>query len=110
MVIQNILAFLGSGDINEEIRRWRENGSEAALIDCRTPAEYNLGHIDGSVNIPLDHIEQAENKLPDKHAPILVYCQAGPRATQAASRLKRMNYTDVKAIGGINGYRGKLVR
>ncbi len=110
MVIQNILSFLGGADINKELRIWRENGKQAALIDCRTSAEYALGHIDGSINIPLDHIEQTEKRLPDKHSPILIYCQAGPRAEQAAFRLKRMNYTDVKAIGGINGYRGKLVR
>ena len=110
MAIKNILSFLGSVDINEEIRLWHKNGKQASLIDCRTPAEYKHGHIEGSINIPLDHIEQAEKQLPDKHAPVLIYCQAGPRAGQAASRLKRMNYTDVKAIGGINGYRGKLAR
>ena len=109
-MIKNILSFLGNVDINAEIERWRGNGKQAALVDCRTPAEYASGHIDGSVNIPLDHIEQAEKQLPDKHAPILIYCQAGPRAEQAAFRLKRMNYTDVKAIGGINGYHGKCVR
>ena len=110
MAIKSILSFLGSVNINEEIRLWHESGKQAALVDCRTPAEYASGHIDGSVNIPLDHIEQAEKQLPDKHAPILIYCQAGPRAEQAAFRLKRMNYTDVKAIGGINGYHGKCVR
>ena len=109
-MIKNILSFLGNVDINAEIERWRGNGKQAALVDCRTPAEYASGHIDGSVNIPLDHIEQAEKQLPDKHAPILIYCQAGPRAEQAAFRLKRMNYTDVKAIGGINGCQGKRVR
>ena len=41
---------------------------------------------------------------------MFVYCYSGARSGQAVEALKKMGYEDVKNIGGIAAYRGKLER
>lgn len=103
------MAFLDifkSTDINKEVNRFRTTKG-AALIDVRTEDEFRAGHISGSRNIPLDRIEHADNVLHDKSVPLFVYCQSGGRSRQAVSKLKKMGYTEVYNIGGIEDYKGQ---
>jgi len=44
-----------------------------------------------------------------KNTPIVVYCAKGRRAGIAKRILKRLGYTQVTSLGGINSYTGKLV-
>ena len=46
--------------------------------------------------------------LPNKGAPLFVYCLSGVRSSQAAARLQKMGYTRVNDIGGIAAYTGKV--
>ena len=41
-------------------------------------------------------------------APLFAYCHSGSRSSQAAAMLRHMGYTNVKNIGGIAGYTGKV--
>ena len=79
-------------------------------LDVRTVDEYRQGHIDGSLNIPLQNIHDVKNNIPDLDKPIYVHCLSGGRSAQATSVLKSMGYTNVTDIGGINSYRGKVVK
>ncbi|HWP05852.1 MAG TPA: rhodanese-like domain-containing protein, partial [Polyangiaceae bacterium] len=48
------------------------------LVDVREQHEFNAGFIPGAVHIPRGFLEiQAEGKLPDRKAPIVVYCAGG---------------------------------
>ena len=98
-----------TADINTGVAEYETNDG-AVLIDVRTAEEYRDGHIDGSVNIPLDRISSVENTVKDKSTPLYVYCLSGGRSGQAVSYLKQMGYTNVKNIGGISSYRGKVVK
>ena len=95
-------------DINKGVEEWR-NTTNAVLLDVRTVDEYRQGHIDGSLNIPLQNIQAVKNNIPDLDKPIYVHCLSGARSAQATSVLKSMGYTNVTDIGGINSYRGKVV-
>ena len=69
------------------------------------------GHIGGSRNLPLELLPAAApRELPDRGAPLYVYCRSGGRSRRAAALLKRMGYTNVTDIGGIADYRGRVVR
>ena len=46
----------------------------------------------------------------DINAPLYVYCQSGARSGQAVSMIREMGYKNVTNIGGVNRYKGKLVR
>ncbi len=101
--------FLKPADINAGVEKFKSTGG-AVLLDVRTPAEYKSGHIPGSRNFPLDSIETLPQVIADKNIPIFVHCFSGARSGQAASAMRRMGYTNVTNIGGISGYRGKVVK
>lgn len=101
--------FFRTADINDGISEYRTTNG-AVLLDVRTAEEYRNGHIDGSINLPLDRIHQIENIIKDKSTPLYVYCYSGSRSGQAVSCLKRIGYTNAANIGGINSYHGKVVK
>ena len=103
------LDFLKGPDINQGLREYSA-APGAVLLDVRTPQEYREGHIPGSVNAPLQSLGGEQCVSAGKDAPLFVYCHSGARSRQAVSLLARMGYVNVKNIGGIAAYRGKVER
>ena len=72
-----------------------------ALLDVREPDEYAEGAIDGAVHIARGHLEaQVEGRLPDKSAPVVVYCAGGVRSAFAARTLQELGYQQVVSMDG----------
>ncbi|HXK18985.1 MAG TPA: molybdopterin-synthase adenylyltransferase MoeB [Polyangiaceae bacterium] len=66
------------------------------LVDVREKDEFRAGFIPGAVHVPRAHLEmQAEQKLPDKSAEIVLYCAGGTRSAFAAKTLAEFGYTNV---------------
>ena len=61
----------------------------AIIIDVRTKGEFSHGNFKGSVNVPLDKINDRINKIKSKNKPVITVCKSGMRSGQAASVLKR---------------------
>ena len=101
--------FLKGPDIGEGVREYNATPG-AVLLDVRTPEEYREGHIPGSKNVPLQSIDKVAGMIDNKSTPIFVHCLSGARSRQAAAVLKQMGYTNVKNIGGISAYAGKVER
>ena len=101
--------FFNQPDINQGVKEYRTIPG-AILLDVRTPQEYREGYIPGSRNIPLQSISRAESVIKDKQTPLFVYCYSGARSAQAVRALQRMGYANVKNLGGIAAYTGKVVR
>lgn len=99
--------FLHLPDINKGVEEFNSTPN-AILLDVRTEEEYNEGHIPQSVNIPLHELNRILNYINNKNTPVFVHCLSGARSAQAAAALKRMGYTNIKNIGGISSYRGKV--
>lgn len=79
----------------------------ALLVDVRNPAEYNGGHIPGSMNFAMSRIlREAEEEFPDKSRPLYVYCQSGARSARAGKLLDLMGYESITDLGGICDYTG----
>ena len=102
-------------DINagiEEYRRLQHANvtGGAILLDVRTPREYQYASLPGSVNLPLNQLKSAPKVIPAPDTPVYVYCANGARADRAVKRLKRAGYTNIKSIGGLEGYRGELIK
>ena len=77
------------------------------LLDVREPDEYEQGAVPGAVHVPRGNLEfSVEGRLPDKHAPIAVYCAGGVRSAFATKTLQELGYTDVVSIiGGFNKWK-----
>lgn len=101
--------FRKKEDIGAGIREYRAQ-RRAMLVDVREKNEFAAGHIDGSRNIPLSQISKTTSAIHDKNMPIYVYCQSGSRSRKAKAELEKMGYTNVKNIGGIDDFKGKLVK
>ena len=99
--------FLKGTDINQGVREFSTTAG-AVLLDVRTSGEYAEGHIPGSKNLPLQSIDKVEKMVENKATPIFVHCLSGARSRQAAAVLQQMGYTNVKNIGGIASYTGKV--
>jgi rhodanese-related sulfurtransferase len=78
----------------------------AMIVDVRTPAEYQGGHIKGSVNIPLQILDKNIAKL-KKDKPVITCCASGMRSGSAKSMLKAKGF-DVHNGGGWNSLQSKL--
>jgi rhodanese-related sulfurtransferase len=68
-------------------------------IDVRAPREREQKHIEGSMSIPLNHLEENLKTLP-RNRPLLVYCAGGYRSSIAASLLQRDGFDSVGEIAG----------
>lgn len=87
------------------------DSEDVIILDVRTPEEYNGGHIENAVLLPVTEIpDKAEEILPDKDSKILVYCRSGNRSATAAKDLINMGYTNVYNFGGIMSWPYDIVK
>ena len=80
-------------------------GADFVLLDVRSPAAYEEGHVPGAVNLPHGRINE-RNLAAYGDAVFVVYC-AGPHcngADRAALRLARLGRPVKKMVGGIEGW------
>lgn len=76
--------------------------SKMILMDVRTPEEYDSGHINKSINIPIQIFEEEiKAKNYSKNDFIVVYCKSGIRSKKAAQILDSLGFTNVYTLGGI---------
>ena len=101
--------FLKGADIDQGAKDFRETPG-AVLLDVRTAQEYREGHIPGGKNVPLQELECVTAMVSEKDVPLFVYCHSGARSSQAVRLLAQMGYTNLKNIGGIAAYTGKVER
>jgi rhodanese-related sulfurtransferase len=80
----------------------------AQIVDVRTAGEYELGHIKGAVNVPVDQIAQTAASW-NKDASYVVYCASGTRSANAQQTLSGMGFTNVADLtGGVASWTGPL--
>lgn len=80
----------------------------AIILDVRSKREFAGGHIKGSINIPVDQLENNLSKLKDKNKTIITCCASGMRSGSAKTILSKNGYTDVHNGGGWGGLNGKI--
>lgn len=75
----------------------------AKIIDVRSLAEFNSGHLQAAVNIPYDEVSRRiEAVVPDKSTPLLVYCLSGGRSAIAKGGLRKKGYMQAYNLGSLN--------
>lgn len=62
--------------------------NKATVIDVRTPAEFRGGHVAGSINIPLQEIQQRLDEIKKLQQPFVLCCASGGRSSQATAYLR----------------------
>ncbi|MEZ4634517.1 MAG: rhodanese-like domain-containing protein [Caldilineaceae bacterium] len=77
--------------------------TDVYVIDVREVGEYEAGHIEGAVNIPIRTLAQSLSAIPSD-MPVVVYCASGHRAGMATSALRSLGYANVRPFAA--GWRG----
>lgn len=88
----------GSGLVDAaEFARLQADG--VRVIDVRTAAEYQAGHIPGAVNVPLSSFADTADTW-DPAEPIALYCATGSRSAEAAQMLASRGFETVYDLSG----------
>lgn len=95
----------------EQVKADLDEGKDFILLDVRTPEEYEEGHIEGALNIPLKELAyEVENEIPDVETTIYLYCRSGVRVITAGHILYDLGYENVYNMGGILSWPYEIVR
>ncbi len=83
-----------------------ELGERFIVIDVREESEWTCGHLPGAHHMGRGILErEIEQAIPEKEAPIVLYCGGGYRSALAADNLQRMGYANVLSLqGGCRGW------
>ena len=115
-IISSLLALLGLASAcsqhnfeNADVNHFAEltTSPNVVLLDVRTAAEFEEGHITNAINIDVkqnDFVEQAKAILPADKT-IAVYCRGGKRSVTAAEKLAAEGYKVVNLEGGIMAWK-----
>lgn len=77
------------------------SGTDWMLLDVRTDAEWEQGHIAGSTHIPLDQLNSRADEVSDR---VVCICAVGGRSAQAAAYLNSTGRQAINLEGGIQGW------
>lgn len=88
--ILNLLGFGPKPDFYDLVSKG------AIVVDVRTPGEFKGGHIQGSINIPVEGLRKNTGKLKGKEdTPIITCCASGMRSATAKGILKAKGFKEV---------------
>src|SRR5688500_2438603 len=83
----------------EEVHARLAAGEAPALLDVREDDEFATGVIPGAITLSRAHFEsRVEDRVPDKDAEVIVYCQSGVRSAFAARTMQDLGYTNVRHL------------
>lgn len=96
------------GFVEIEVKAAREliqNDKNTVVLDVRTEEEYwsETGHIEGSILIPIDNLEQKISQLEQyKERPIILFCYVGQRSKVGCQLLAKSGFKKLyNVIGGM---------
>src|SRR5581483_7710442 len=102
------IVFEGMASYRELLQQTK---AEVEEVDARRHDEWDEGYIPGAIHIPRGSLEsRIESRVPDRTAPVVLYCATGERSAFAAKSLAELGYErPVSLVGGIvdwkrNGY------
>ena len=106
--IVNYAGFMSENIIYDEMDLYKWNSDkQVEFIDVRTFDEYEIDHINGAKNIPLNEIRNRLDEL-DKNKEYVVYCKIGLRGYNAQRILKNNGYNVLNLDGGLTVYKNVM--
>jgi rhodanese-related sulfurtransferase len=83
------------GDVTvEEAKSLVESNFSLIILDVRTREEYESGHIEGAILIPVSELEDRLDEI-SKEDELLIYCRTGNRSFNSVNILKANGYTRI---------------
>ncbi|HVU28029.1 MAG TPA: rhodanese-like domain-containing protein [Verrucomicrobiae bacterium] len=82
-----------------ELQKILAEKPDTVLLDVRTPVEFAEVHVPQAKNIPLDELNPNSLSL-DKNQPVYLLCRSGQRATKAAEKFAKENFSQPVVVTG----------
>jgi NADPH-dependent 2,4-dienoyl-CoA reductase/sulfur reductase-like enzyme/rhodanese-related sulfurtransferase len=83
--------------------------NQVNIVDVREEEECFISAIPGSLNIPMNDVEERSNEIDKSKETVLLVCKVGKRAFLAYLKLKQQGFENLKVLeGGINAYPYKV--
>jgi rhodanese-related sulfurtransferase len=89
----------GTERLSPAVAAERLSSGVPLAVDVRNPSEYGEKRLAGSMNIPLNHLNERLASIP-RNRPLIVYCAGGYRSSIAASLLAQHGFGPVAQIAG----------
>lgn len=80
-----------------------ELAADAVILDVREDYEWEAGHIDGALHIPLEQLPARLEEL-DPDTDLNVICRTGGRSFRATTWLTQNGYTAFNVVGGMGAW------
>lgn len=93
-----------------ELRKLIESPKAPRVVDVRTPAEFETAHIAGSLNVPLDVLDQHGEEIARRlgHDDVVLVCRSGQRSTKAQALLRNAGFISGRVLEkGITEWEGQ---
>ena len=82
-----------------------ERRDELVFLDVRENDEWQAGHIEGAVHIPMGELAARQDELPQDRT-IVAVCRTGRRSAAVTEALVRAGYDAHNLIGGVAEWKG----
>ena len=82
-----------------ELSKKITSGADVMLVDVREPHEWNAGHIESAVHIPMSQVQQRLGEIP-RDRELVMICRSGQRSAHVQQFLEQQGYTRVKNLTG----------
>ena len=80
-----------------------ELSDDAVILDVREDYEWDAGHVDGALHIPLEQLPERLGEL-DPDTDLFVICRTGGRSLRATTWLTQNGYSSFNVIGGMGAW------
>lgn len=100
--------MFGFFEKKEEVNYSELIKQRAIILDVRSKAEFDGGHIKGAMNIPLDVLSSNMSKIGNKNTCIVACCMSGGRSGVAKNILNGEGYNNVYNGGGWQQLQSKI--
>ena len=96
----------------DEAKEIMDTDKNVKVLDVREKEEFEEGHIEGAISLPLSTINEETVKeiIPSKEIKVLLYCRSGARSEKAARALYALGYENVFSFGGIKDWKHGIIR
>lgn len=96
-----VMSQTRADEASREARGWELIAQGALLVDVRSQAEFDTGHLEGALLIPHTDVAARLSEFgSDKSRPIVLYCRSGNRAGKAEEVLAAHGFTNIHNAGG----------